>query len=429
MSASATSDNYKLGKLLIEGKTKQIYELADNPGCVYILSKDRITAGDGVKQHDLKGKATISTSTTTKIFELMNTVGVRTHFIKRVSEKAMVTRNCAMIPIEWVTRRVATGSYLRRYPEVKEGFRFTPVKTETFFKDDANHDPQWQDEQILAANFNFGGLQIGPQEIDVMKRTSIIVFEVLERAWASLNCALIDMKVEFGVDVETGKIVLADVIDSDSYRLWPSGDKRLMKDKQFYRNLTNVTQEDLDKVKKNFEWIEEKLNQILPPSTGKAVIVMGSPSDREHCEAIKKHCNALGVQTDIRVCSAHKTTQPTMDLIAQYEGLGADTPIVFIAVAGRSNGLGPVLSGNCSFPVISCTPVKGSDLAPFDIWSSINTPSGLGCTTVIYPEAAAVAAAQIFALSDHVMWSKLKVKQLANYVSLLEADKKQNATN
>lgn len=39
--------------------------------------------------------------------------------------------------------------------------RFAPPKQETFFKDDANHDPQWSDEQILSAKFTFNGLLIG----------------------------------------------------------------------------------------------------------------------------------------------------------------------------------------------------------------------------------------------------------------------------
>jgi phosphoribosylcarboxyaminoimidazole (NCAIR) mutase len=54
---------------------------------------------------------------------------------------------------------------------------------------------------------------------------------------------------------------------------------------------------------------------------------------------------------------------------------GSGRPAVMIAVAGRSNGLGPVLAGNVSCPVINCPPVKPTNVTQ-DVWSSLNTPSG-----------------------------------------------------
>lgn len=49
---------------------------------------------------------------------------------------------------------------------------------------------------------------------------------------------------------------------------------------------------------------------------------------------------------------------------------------------------------------------------------------GLGCTTVLSPESAALAAAQILALTDHVIWSRLKAQQLNRWIDLKKADAK-----
>lgn len=412
--------DYKLGKLVNEGKTKKVYELLNDPTLCLLESKDRITAGDGVKSHALEGKAVISTSTTVRVFELLNQAGVKTAYVKHAGPKSFIAKKCDMIPIEWVTRRQATGSFLRRHPGVPEGYRFNPPLQETFFKDDANHDPQWSDQQIISADFQMGGRKITKDDVDIIKRTTLVVFEILERAWAVRNSSLIDMKIEFGINSD-GEILLADIIDSDSWRLWPSGDKKQMKDKQVYRDLANVTQKNLEIVKCNFKWVEEQLDYVLEASTPLVVILMGSPSDEAHCREIAKHATTLGLQSQLRVCSAHKGTEETLNILAEYEGSGEN--VVLIAVAGRSNGLGPVLSGNTVLPVINCPPLK-SDNIERSVWSSLDVPSGLGCTTVVHPEAAALAAAQIHAMQNHLVWARLRAKQLTNFISLKQADVK-----
>ena len=54
---------------------------------------------------------------------------------------------------------------------------------------------------------------------------------------------------------------------------------------------------------------------------------------------------------------------------------GDGIPTVFVAVAGRSNGLGPVMSGNTAYPVVNCPPLS-ADWGSQDIWSSLRLPSG-----------------------------------------------------
>lgn len=193
-----------------------------------------------------------------------------------------------------------------------------------------------------------------------------------------------------------------------------------MVDKQVYRNLTQVTQNDLQTVKHNFEWVRDQLDHLVPKNDALVVILMGSPSDKEHCDKIAKHCRDFGLLVEVRITSAHKGTRETLQIVRNYEGVASK--LVFIAVAGRSNGLGPVLSGNTSYPVINCPPVTSANSGQ-DVWSSLNLPSGLGCATVIYPEAAALHAVTIIGMDNYLVWSRLRVKQLYNYVSLKLADK------
>jgi phosphoribosylaminoimidazole-succinocarboxamide synthase len=152
-------------------------------------------------------------------------------------------------------RRIATGSYLKRHPEVSEGTRFEPVLVETFLKDDARHDPQIWEEDIVKM-----GLATSPQVAWIAQQGQR-VFVTLECAWAKVDVTLVDLKIEFGRDTR-GELLVADVIDNDSWRLWPGGDKNRMLDKQVYRNLPNVTEQDLQGIADRYALVAKLVSKL-----------------------------------------------------------------------------------------------------------------------------------------------------------------------
>jgi phosphoribosylaminoimidazole carboxylase/phosphoribosylaminoimidazole-succinocarboxamide synthase len=79
---------------------------------------------------------------------------------------------------------------------------------------------------VLESGMHVGGIDLNRRHLNYMLDMTELIFELLERSWARLGCTLVDMKVEFGINAD-GDIVLADVIDNDSWRLWPNGDRRL----------------------------------------------------------------------------------------------------------------------------------------------------------------------------------------------------------
>lgn len=172
------------------------------------------------------------------------------------------------------------------------------------------------------------------------------------------------MKIEFGVTDFNGvkQIVVADVIDNDAWRLWPNGEKRLMLDKQVYRNMDNskIDEEALNLVKANFQVVAERTQQLFRSLMSKpceklnvsptVVIVVGSPSDKDHAYKIRDALrNKYNIQAvDVHVSSAHKGTQKTLDLGARIQQWTSVKAVV--AIAGMSNGLGPVLAANLAIP-------------------------------------------------------------------------------
>jgi len=127
------------------------------------------------------------------------------------------------------------------------------------------------------------------------------------------------------------------------------------------------------------------------------IILMGSKADLEHCNKIADACQQFGIETAMRIGSAHKTAEHALAILREYEADPRSK--VYITVAGRSNALSGFTDGAVSAPVIACPPTSDA-FGGADVYSSLRMPSGIAPALVLEPANAALLAAKILGLGD-----------------------------
>jgi len=306
-----------MSDILTEGKTKYICK-GEEPGTVFLRMKDRLTAGDAAKVVELEGISKFKTTQTANVFRYLNRRGLPTAFLDQTGPTEILCKECSMVPLEIVSRRYAWGSFLKRnlhFPRDRGHlFRFVTPVTEIFHKFSIVMPPlvevptlmseseardrfmvnqKWEGEVItdpLCATYNnYWGLyrpkqpSVDDSYVSVMRIVPVLTEEAttrvrelaiscfveLENAWnevagylekdsfSTLN--LVDMKIEIGMDSD-GNLLIADVIDNDSWRLWPDEDPALQLDKQVFRDGGSLVD-----VANNYELVAkltEKFNEV-----------------------------------------------------------------------------------------------------------------------------------------------------------------------
>ncbi len=262
------SKGVKIGPLVVEGKTKSVFEDLNDPKKVIVVFRNDITADDGKKHEQMKGKNVIDCETNNNIFNLLIRHSIPTHYLGKISDVAfsdtafLAEKLDYKFPIEVITRRVAYGSILKRRPDMVAGYHFKELCTEFSYKDDELHDPFIADEWIRVND---------PKSyFEIMKTLNEKVFIVLENAFRKLGYQLIDFKLEYGRIDEW--IIVIDEITAGSMRLWPFRveeldfsldnlmsqlDPKRMKDKELFRQ-----GKDMTVVKEGFEVIADLTKQF-----------------------------------------------------------------------------------------------------------------------------------------------------------------------
>jgi phosphoribosylaminoimidazole carboxylase/phosphoribosylaminoimidazole-succinocarboxamide synthase len=412
---------HPLGALVTEGKTKKIHSIKSDPDLVTVLSKDDITAGDGAKHDIIPDKGRLATATTSNVFRLLKDCGLPVAFVEQDSPTSFVAPKCVMLPYEVVARREAHGSYLKRNPHFAKGQLFPQLIVEFFLK---TKDKNWKgkplvcDDPLLIHAKDAGQIQLfnpakplhGQEPFLVLPQSEVFssdeewkifpdmrriardAFLVLEKAWQLEGGTLVDFKVEFGFDSK-GNLLLADVIDNDSWRVIESGSYI---DKQVYRDGGA-----LDDVAAKYRRVAEITSHFHVP---RQRIILWRGSEKDNPDAFVQALGKLADLMTVVTCSVHK--EPVAAAGIFHRMLQEIPDSVVIAYIGRSNGAGPTLSAMSTVPVIT-VPASIKEF-PEDIWSSLRAPSTVPVMTILEPGNAVLAALQILSGRNPRLYAQVR---------------------
>jgi len=244
--------------------------------------------------------------------------------------------------------------------------------------------PEWEIPQLTTMN---GLTIVKPDQLKKIEELTRKTFLILEGAWNTLGYRLIDFKIEFGIDADDN-LLIADVIDNDSWRLRTADWKELSK--QNFRDGHPLAQ-----VQEKYVRVAELTNQLRIPQQA---IIFWRGSDKDELESFHK---MRSITYEDVVISGHKSPNKALqkleDLHAQYpEGA------VIIAIVGMSNGLGPTDSARTYWPVLSyCNTAKTN---PEDVWSSLRMPSEVPNATFLNIKNAYLAALNILAAKNPIAY-------------------------
>ena len=206
-----------------QGKVKTVFNTAELDK-VLIQYEDKVTAGNGKRIDFPEGKGKVCMEISAFLFEQLEKVGIKTHYLDTFPERIMSCKKVDIIPIEVVVRNVAAGSIVRQ-TTLEEGRIINWPLVEFYLKDDEKDDPLLTEDRIKLMGYGdvIRPLQFAAREINA----------ILQDIFNKIDLTLVDFKLEFGYDSEQN-LLLADELSPDGMRLWKKGTKESF-DKDLFR--------------------------------------------------------------------------------------------------------------------------------------------------------------------------------------------------
>lgn len=228
---------YTRGELIHSGKANDVYAVPEDQFLLELDSTNRISAGDGAKKDIVEGKGIANNKVSMAIFEALENAGIPTHFIcEGTTPSAKIVRKADMIMLEVIGRFKTCGSFCKRFG-CESMIPINPMGIELCLKDDSLHDPFIPDYAVKTLD-----ILRDNDDLEKIKELTAKIGQIMFNSFDKLGLELIDFKIEFGYDAETGDLILCDEISPDTCRLLDKKTGESMDKDRFRKDMGNVAE-------------------------------------------------------------------------------------------------------------------------------------------------------------------------------------------
>ena len=201
-------------KKIYEGTAKILYE-GPEPGTLIQYYKDDGNRTAIPPHAAVDGKGVLNNRLSEFFMAGLNSIGVPTHFMRRLNMREQLVRMAEIVPIEVVVRNFAAGDITNRLG-IPLGMALPRPIVEYYFKDEKLGSPLVSEEHIIA----FGWAN--QQDIDDIVALALRVNDFLSGVMMGVGIRLADFRLEVGRVWEGYfmRLIVADEISPDSCLLW-----------------------------------------------------------------------------------------------------------------------------------------------------------------------------------------------------------------
>ena len=212
-------------KLISHGKTKDVYKRED--GNYLLKFKDDLTGKDGIFDPGANsvglniagaGKAALKMSEF--FFEILEKSRIPTHYIEaNIKQDYMIVKPAIVFGrgLEIICRYRAVGSFFRRYGEyIKEGSPLDAL-IEFTLKDDVRNDPLITEDALIMLGI------LSQEQFNALKGLTKRIAGIIKEELSGKGIELYDIKLEFGREKNSKKLILIDEISGGNMRAFKDG--------------------------------------------------------------------------------------------------------------------------------------------------------------------------------------------------------------